>query len=868
MAAHFEQVLGGTYDNHVLPFLWLKGEARETITEYLEQIAGADIREVCLESRTHPDFCHDDWWSDLWFIIDECKRLGLKIWLLDDARFPTGYANGALEGEGVDPALRKTVLKHRTITIVGPQPSTTIKLGNIMDPTERFVGTAAFDAADAPLDLALVVEHGDDGAPARLRFDAPAGVTTIELYVTSQKTGFRDEYINMVDAASCRVLIDAVYEPTFEHLGDEFGKTILGFFTDEPGFMNEKGTTLDDASTSSFIGRGDLALPWSDELARRLHDALGANWLAKLHCLWTREADGAQVRHAYMDLATQLYRACFDEQIGDWCRAHGVMHIGHVIEDKSCHTRLGQGAGHYFRAVAGQDMAGVDVVINQLVPGVDRGHYSYFHGAWNMEFFTYALAKLGSSAARLDPKKQGRCMAEVFGAFGWHEGLREMKWIADHMLVRGINWFTPHAFSMAPFPDWDCPPHFYAHGNNPQWPHFGQLMRYMNRTATLLSGGNAARPVAILYHADAEWAGNAMPIERVAAELTRAQIDFDFVPAEAFEDEGRYEVSIADGTLAVNGCRYQAFVMTGASFTGAATTEAARRMMAAGVMVLAVDKVPSALYDADGAAELDGLTATPLAGVADVLAAAGLQTVVTDTPQPWLRALRYERAGETYVMLVNEHPRESIRCTVALARGERLCGTRLDLLNGTEPVAFDGALELEPFESRIVVLGTNGEVESDSSADTSSSSDGAPVLDIDGPWTVALSPAGSDGTFGEPQKLEGLCDLTAELFAGTCGTYRYRTSFELADDLADTAIDLGDVYEVATLTLDGRPLGTRICPPYRFATGALAAGTHELTIDAINTLDHTIPDIFALTEPVTPSGILGPVTLRGQNLPK
>ena len=213
MATYFEQVLGGTYDNHVLPFLWLKGEARETITEYLEQIAGADIREVCLESRTHPDFCHDDWWSDLWFIIDECKRLGLKIWLLDDAHFPTGYANGALEGEGVDPALKKTVLKHRTITVVGPQPSTTIKLGNLMDPTERFVGAAAFDAAGMPLDLALAVEHADDGTPTRLRFDAPAGITTIELYVTSQKTGFRDEYINMVDAASCRVLIDAVYEP-------------------------------------------------------------------------------------------------------------------------------------------------------------------------------------------------------------------------------------------------------------------------------------------------------------------------------------------------------------------------------------------------------------------------------------------------------------------------------------------------------------------------------------------------------------------------------------------------------------------------------------------------------------------------------
>ena len=836
------------YDNHVLPFLWLKGEAHETISEYLEQIAGADIREVCLESRTHPEFCRDGWWADLRFIIGECKRLGLKIWLLDDAHFPTGYANGALAGENVDPTLKKTVLKHRTVAAVGPQPSTVIKLGNLMDPTERFVGAAGFDAAGTPLDLELSVEQAD-GTPARLRFDAPAGITTVELYVTSQKTGFRDEYINMVDADSCRMLINAVYEPTFEHLGDEFGKTILGFFTDEPGFMNEKGTTLEDASTSSFIGRGDMALPWSDELARRLHEALGASWLAELRGLWTRDPAGARVRHTYMDIATQLYRSCFDEQIGDWCRERDVMHIGHVIEDKSCHTRLGQGAGHYFRAVAGQDMAGIDVVINQLAPGIDHGPYSYFHGAWNMEFFTYALAKLGSSAARLDPKKQGRCMAEVFGAFGWHEGLREMKWIADHMLVRGVNWFTPHAFSMAPFPDWDCPPHFYAHGNNPQWPHFGQLMSYMNRTATLLSGGYATRPVAILYHADAEWAGSAMPIERVAAELTRAQIDLDFVPAEAFEDEGRYEVSIADGMLTVNDCRYQAFVMPGASFIGSATAQAVRRMMAAGVMVLAVDEVPSALYDADGAVELGELAATPLADMAG-----------------WLRALRYERADETYVMLVNEHPRERIDCTVALATGERLCGTRLDLLNGAEPVAFDGALELAPFESCFVVLKTDGELESRDDADMGSSD--ALVLDINDPWTVALSPAGSNGAFGEPQKLKHLCDLTADLFTGTCGTYRYHASFELANDCADAAIDLGDVYEVATLTLDGHPLGTRICPPYRFAIDPLAAGTHELTVDVINTLDHAVPDIFALTEPVAPSGILGPVTLCGQNLPK
>lgn len=161
-------------------------------------------------------------------------------------------------------------------------------------------------------------------------------------------------------------------------------------------------------------------------------------------------------------------------------------------------------------------------------------------------------------------------------------------------------------------------------------------------------------------------------------------------------------------------------------------------------------------------------------------------------------------------MLVNEHPRESICCTVSLPQDKCLCGTRLDLLNSTKPVAFDGVLELAPYESCVVVLEASGAIEPADCTDTSTRATLA--LDISHSWTVALSPAGSDGTFGEPQKLERLCDLTAEQFPGVCGTFRYRTSFELADDLAHTVIDLGDVYEVATLTLDGQTLGTRIWP--------------------------------------------------------
>ena len=47
----------GKCTSHILPFLWMKGEDNETIKKELDKIEACGIREVCLESRPHPDFC-------------------------------------------------------------------------------------------------------------------------------------------------------------------------------------------------------------------------------------------------------------------------------------------------------------------------------------------------------------------------------------------------------------------------------------------------------------------------------------------------------------------------------------------------------------------------------------------------------------------------------------------------------------------------------------------------------------------------------------------------------------------------------------------------------------------------------------------
>lgn len=49
-------------------------------------------------------------------------------------------------------------------------------------------------------------------------------------------------------------------------------------------------------------------------------------------------------------------------------RNAGVEYIGHLIEDDNHHTRTGSSPGHYFRGLAGQDMAGIDDISNQVFP--------------------------------------------------------------------------------------------------------------------------------------------------------------------------------------------------------------------------------------------------------------------------------------------------------------------------------------------------------------------------------------------------------------------------------------------------------------------------------------------------------------------
>ena len=85
-----KELLSGGGGSYILPFLWMKGEEEAVIREEIEKIAECGIREICVESRPHPDFAGPGWWQSMDVVLEEARRRNMRIWILDDRKFPTG----------------------------------------------------------------------------------------------------------------------------------------------------------------------------------------------------------------------------------------------------------------------------------------------------------------------------------------------------------------------------------------------------------------------------------------------------------------------------------------------------------------------------------------------------------------------------------------------------------------------------------------------------------------------------------------------------------------------------------------------------------------------------------------------------------
>jgi hypothetical protein len=203
----------------------------------------------------------------------------------------------------------------------------------------------------------------------------------------------------------------------------------------------------------------------------------------------------------------------------------------------------------------------------------------------------------------------------------------------------------------------------------------------------------------------------------------------------------------------------------------------------------------------------------------------------------------------------------------------------------TEPSAYrivDGRtsvpLQLEPWGTVFVVF---REKSDKTSRDLSAKVD-TPLATIDGPWQLSFEPgrgAPASVTVDRLISWSDSEDKGVKYFSGA-GTYikTIQASANWFKPGATLWLDLGDVKNLADVTVNGKSLGVVWHAPYRVdATGALKPGPNEIQVKVINawvnrligdqqpdaTIKYTFTDVkpYKASSPLLPSGLLGPVQI-------
>ena len=506
-------------NSNVFPFLWVRDEPMEKIYREIDAIKKLTDG-FMIESRPRrgetSDFGTENWFIRIGKILAYANKLSMSVWILDDKSFPTGFANGAIIDKY--PELKAKQIKADTVDFYSDGDPCFLR-------AEIAENESLFAAFLLKGGKTLKLQDGKDGI---FSVKVKRGAYRAVFLIVTENCFERAGYIDMLNGESTDVLLKEIYEPYYARFKNYFGTTLVGFFSDEPRFASGANpyyaTNVDMYSYK--VGNVACAFPFSEKVAHKLY---AKNFSAEdFISLFLSYKDYPRFRAEYMNAITDAYSENFAQKFSAWCEARGVLYSGHVIEDAGVHFNVGCGAGHYFKAMRGADLSGADVVLHQIKPFVKYNSVAPIEGGFaDYKFYNFTLPHLVSSVFCQSKKAQG-AVVELFGAYGWGESLKTMFYLVNLFAVNGVGNFIPHAFSMDSN-DKDCPPYFYAEGENPVYEGYKILFGYMRRIGEIVNVGYRAK-VAVYYNAESVWGGKSfVSIDEVAKILTENQIEFDFI---------------------------------------------------------------------------------------------------------------------------------------------------------------------------------------------------------------------------------------------------------------------------------------------------------------------------------------------------
>lgn len=751
--------------------------------------------------------------------VAEADQLGMKVILYDEGMYPSGSACGMVVKQNPQYASRALQLREYRCGEINEAITIPIDLS----PGEQLVSAQAvckLSEQEIAIErtILLKLEQGSDS----LEFIPPedGGWSVLLLVDTCSKGTIRGVYpgqddgepdaplaADLLNPEATSTFITLTHERYYEKLHQYFGSTILAMFTDEPDLLGR--------------GHSEGLQPWTTGFMDEFLASGGRE--EELPALWFEAGEATErVRHTYKSLVQARLSRTYYKPLADWCEAHGIGLTGHPAASDDI------GLLEHFH------IPGQDIVWRYIAPE----HNKAITGVHS------TMGKCSSDAAR--HRYRRRNMNESFGVCGseggWSLTADNMKWYLDWLFVRGVNLIVPHAFyySIRGERRDERPPD--VGPNNIWWSEYAQFAKYIKRMSWLMTDCVNGAEVAVLAQASyLPW--------RIVKPLYEKQIEFNYLEEELLLRSSR----IVDGTVRIADQTYSMIVVeNGDRFSQACVAKLTEFVKQGG-------KVIEWKSEAKGLEVIGQELAADEEEVSALVTANLHSTIELQPAAPAIRISRITKEETDFLVVVNE--------------GEAGYEGKLYVsLPGTAEIWYPwtgefAAAHFERLEDKqaiklsvarrecIVIAFDRVSDARDTIVEQAEQTASKERLDLSNGWRIDNA--------SMSKQLKSLSSWTEwEGMKHYSGNVTYTKQFKLSDDARKgrLELDLGDVHEIARLSVNGQELGVRMWKPYLFTLNSeLLQSNNELKVEVTNSLANRYDGLSL------PSGLLGPVSITIQH---
>ena len=449
--------------NPVTMWFWNSTITKEGITKQMEEFCEQGVYEFYIHPACYAEFEYlsDQYMDLIRYVVTEAKRLGMKYWIYDEFEYPSGTAGGLLSRDY--PELRQKRIICVPIDAQAAAYCWNVNLkGDFICAQRLSIKKGEYYAADAT-DLCEVVKTGEfvdvtlrnhyvNNTMVLLYFSTfvPSGPPSM---TTRPGMEAHRGYVDMMSYEAVSKFIELTHERYKAHIGDEFGKTVMGVFTDEP-------TTLCPHCGADPYIRNAIG-PWNDKFAEEFEKRNGYSIYPHLHSLIYKPLSPIdhKVKNDYRETVRDLYHRNFCGQIAEWCQNNNLKFTGHYPGEEELGGYIAQ--GDMQMGLSYMDEPGMDSI--WCANKIDDNNFC-------------VAGKVVAGAAKVNGKN--RILCEDYTCSFYNFKLPVMKRNANKLLIMGANklQYMGAWYAIDNKNRWPGPPYSYQ---NTQYKHFGKYNNYL-----------------------------------------------------------------------------------------------------------------------------------------------------------------------------------------------------------------------------------------------------------------------------------------------------------------------------------------------------------------------------------------------------